>query len=89
MTARMLMRAISAAEDPKNNGDAYTLDLHMRSGRRLHGAVVDLDHTDSLLRLEIWEAQKSESDPEGRWPQPTRREILIDANAVESVEVCW
>jgi hypothetical protein len=84
----IVSRAISRADDPKNEGNGYTLSLHMHSGRVVHGAVLELE--EHMLVLEVWERKLYGGHPRaGEPPLQTDRIVMIDPAQVEQVEVCW
>jgi hypothetical protein len=79
--------ALDDANDEKNHGAGYTVNLWLRSGRQVHGSVmggVMRPFSGGLyLELELW-AKTAEADL-----GPTGRHVVIDPKQVEQIEVCW
>jgi hypothetical protein len=79
--------ALADANDEKNDGNGYTVNLWLRSGRQVHGSVyggeMRVHKGGLLLELELWEP-RPDADL-----APTGRHVLIDPEQVEQIEVCW
>jgi hypothetical protein len=86
--------ALDDANDEKNHGNGYTVNLWLRSGRQVHGSVVGgvmRPFSGGLyLELELWERKLYNGYPRAdESPEPTGRHVVIDPEQVEQIEVCW
>jgi hypothetical protein len=94
MSGRHLVQfALAEANDASNGHAGYTVNLWLRSGRQLHGAVVGklvYSGSSALIKLRLWERPLHNGYPrDGEPPVPTDREVLIDADEVEQIEIDW
>jgi len=82
MSGYLLVRkAVDAADSPDNHGNGYTLRVHLRGGRSLHGGLMKFD--DRILELDLWERNL------GGHERPSGSQAYIDVTEVAAVEVVW
>lgn len=89
--------ALDRANDSENNGNGYSVRIRTTSGVWWEGAVISFNYQTTsscrvpALYLQVWEQGKTASGMpmEGPATVPTDREVFIDPDTVESIEIIW